>query len=49
MEREMPTTAALNQELPCLDWYWMPESLEDLVDYYRASEGMTRLQQYYNY
>ncbi len=44
----MPTTAALNQGLPCLDWYLMPESfsaplIADAIQEYGLKPGRTLL------
>jgi DNA modification methylase len=47
-ERELAPTAALNQGLPCLDWYLMPESfsaplIKSAIDEYRLEPGQTVL------
>ncbi len=44
----MPTTATLNQGLPCLDWYLMPESfsaplVESAIEEYGLTAGQTIL------
>jgi len=44
----VPTTAALNQQLPCLDWYLMPESfsaplVESAIQEYGLETGQTVL------
>ncbi|MGD9100657.1 MAG: DNA methyltransferase, partial [Anaerolineae bacterium] len=47
-ERELAPTAALNQGLPCLDWYLMPESfsaplIRSAIDEYKLKPGQTVL------
>jgi len=47
-ERELAPTAALNEGLPCLDWYLMPESfsaplIESAISEYKLIPGQTVL------